>query len=603
MKKVISALTAAAMCASMSAGVINVFAEYTADNTSFYLKVVEASAGTISEDGSTVTFASAADAKGAKLVVQEFIKADTANPSVQQVGSTFSVSDKAITLGDGIDYSEPVGEEKSYTIGDKTFSTDLFVNCFGYVNKRGKYVKGCGQASWGHSSEWTWEYSGVDVYSLIWASDFGDTSRDNYEQTAAFLSATSDELPFTQFGATIGDVADGTYTIDILDSWNHAENGKQDGAFINTDGKKKLLITEHPGITIKVGDAAATPSEEKPSEEKPSEEKPSEEKPSEEKPSEEKPSEEKPSEENPSVDPGTSTTPSLDDKKNSATWTWYLDDVWYDPATDDDGCAEMHIYVTKDEGTFGYNFTLTIDGKTIDEAGWELDIEQTSVYKLDPFQANKKKGIIGGASKTKDADGNAVDTVAKDGDAILDLYLTPPDTVKEGEKYIVSLKDLTVGDASDVKHKPDVIAGSITIGKEGETVVTPSEETPSEEKPSEETPSEEKPSEEKPSEETPSEEKPSEQTPSDDKPSTDVKYLYGDVNEDGKVELVDVVKLNRHLTGIDKTLSAVATVNANCMRDKGESDADTTDADLNGKDSVEILRFLINLVTTLPTKA
>lgn len=55
MKKVISALTAAAMCASMSASAITVLAEYTAANTSFYLKVVDATAGTISEDGSKVT--------------------------------------------------------------------------------------------------------------------------------------------------------------------------------------------------------------------------------------------------------------------------------------------------------------------------------------------------------------------------------------------------------------------------------------------------------------------------------------------------------------------------------------------------------------------
>ena len=51
MKKVISALTVAAMCASMAASTIPAFAVYKTGDVSSYLKVISASKGTISADG------------------------------------------------------------------------------------------------------------------------------------------------------------------------------------------------------------------------------------------------------------------------------------------------------------------------------------------------------------------------------------------------------------------------------------------------------------------------------------------------------------------------------------------------------------------------
>ncbi len=266
MKKVISALTAAAMCASMSASVMTAFAVYSANDVEFYLKVVDASAGTISADGTTITFASAADAKNAKLTVQEFIKADTANPSVQQVGSTFEASAKGIVLGTktvddkgnvtypGVDYSKPLGDEAEYDINGVTVKTNQFVSCFGYANKLKKFKSGTGEATWGSSRNYSWDYTGPDQLSIIWASDFADTSYDNSKETAHFASAESDKYPFTQFDATLEDLADGTYTIDIIDSWEHAVNGTQNGTFINVDGKNKVLITNHSGINIVVGE-------------------------------------------------------------------------------------------------------------------------------------------------------------------------------------------------------------------------------------------------------------------------------------------------------------------------------------------------------------
>ena len=257
MKKIITILTAIATCASMSARMM----VYSANDVEFYLKIVSASAGTISADGTIITFASPAEAKGAKLVVQEFIKADDSNPFIQQVGSTFSVNDKSISLDDGVSYSDPIGQEKEYTLNGNTVTTDCFVSCFAYVNKRKRFASGTGDATWGHSKDYTWAYDGVDhvdQMTIIWASSFDDPNYDNSTETAHFQGDASDAFPFTQFEATIGDVTDGTYTIDIIDSWEHAELGTQNGTFINVDGKNKILVTNHPGIKIVVGDSGSS---------------------------------------------------------------------------------------------------------------------------------------------------------------------------------------------------------------------------------------------------------------------------------------------------------------------------------------------------------
>ena len=254
MKKIITILTAIATCASMSARMM----VYSANDVEFYLKIVSASAGTISADGTIITFASRAEAKGAKLVVQEFIKADHSNPFIQQVGSTFSVNDKSISLDNGVSYSDPIGQEKEYTLNGKTVTTNYFVSCFAYAKKRGNFASGTGDATWGHSKYYTWDYDGVDQMTIIWASSFDDPNYDNSTETAHFQGNASDAFPFTQFEATIGVVTDGTYTIDIIDSWEHAELGTQNGTFINVDGKNKILVTNHPGIKIVVGDSGSS---------------------------------------------------------------------------------------------------------------------------------------------------------------------------------------------------------------------------------------------------------------------------------------------------------------------------------------------------------
>ncbi|MCR5718090.1 MAG: hypothetical protein K6F80_03520 [Oscillospiraceae bacterium] len=730
MKKVISALTAAAMCASMSASVMSVFA-VDAAKAEIYLKAASASAGTLSEDGSTLTFASAADAAGAKINVQAFIKADATEPNLQQVITAFSTSSKSIKLGGGVSLNQPVGDAKDYDINGTTVNTNLFVNCFAQANKRGKLTNPSDQTLWGHSDEFTFDYDGPDIYNYIWQSAKG----------AAFTNGNSESYPFTQFEATLAsDIKDGTYTIEIPETWENLnkKNPTTNGAIMDI-GDGEVKVGKTTPLTIVVGDAGAQT--ETPAAETPAAETPAAETPAAETPAAETPAAETPEKTTDKQEQGGTT--SMDDKKNSKDWTWYADEVVYDPAEDPDRLGvEYKIYVTKDPGTYGFQFTPKIDGKSLKDAGFEFEVEQADGgYAFDTFTYNEEDGATGGSNATKE------NKTVSDGTAVVTFYIVPPADAKPGTEYKFTIEDLIVGDFAEKKYNPATIGGTIKIKGESdpveqsETPTSAQQETPAAStdwrwvaedvtyNPAEDTekmgvalnisvendpgtygfqftpkidgkgldvagwtfeveqadggyafdtftyneadgatggsnatkenkkvangqsvvtfylvppegiapgkysfdieelivgdfaekkynpatksgsitivgdtPSETPTSAQQETPTSAQQETPTsaqQETPS---ASTD-KPLYGDVNVDGKVELVDVVKLNRYLCNIDKELKGVAVINANCYRAKNESDADTTVADLSGEDSVEILKYLIKLVKELPTKA
>jgi hypothetical protein len=734
MKKVISALTAAAMCASMSASVMSVFAVDPA-GAEIYLKATSAGAGTISEDGSTITFASAADAAGAKLTIQEFIKADNTEPYVQQVITAITTSSKSISLKNGVSLVDPYGDEKEYKIGENTTKTNLFVNCFAQVNKRGKLTNPSDQTLWGHSSEFTFDYDGPDILNYIWQCAKG----------AEFANGNSESFPFTEFYAEIGsDIKDGTYTIEIPETWENKnkKNPTTPGAIMDV-GNGEVTVTKTKKITIKVGNAGAeTPTEKETTKET---EKATEAPTEKETAKETEKATEAPTEK--ATESSTPAGPSMDDKKNSKDWTWYADDVVYDPAADPDkmGVA-VNVYVTKDPGTYGFQFTPQIDGKGLDASGFEFEVEQADGgYAFTTFTSNEENGKTGGSFAEKK------NAQVADGTAVVTFYVVPPADAKPGQTYKFSIKELLVGDFEEKQYTPATIDGSITIAGGTDTPETPTEketekttEAPTEKETEAQPQSDEwlwyaddvvydpaadpdklgvalnvrvkkdpgtygfqftpqingkgldasgfefeveqadggyafttftsnedngktggsfaekknaqvkddtavvtfylvPPADAAPgtkytfdiaellvgdfeekqytpatksgsitikgegtTEAIPTEtekETQKETTAPDTQPSTPDKPLYGDVNVDGKVELVDVVKLNRYLAKIDKEMTGVAVINANCYRAKNESDADTTVADLSGEDSVEILKYLIKLVAELPTKA
>ncbi|MBP0972466.1 MAG: hypothetical protein J5851_01010 [Oscillospiraceae bacterium] len=582
MKKVISALTVAAMCASMAASTIPAFAVYKTGDVSSYLKVISASKGTISADGTTVTFDSAADAASAKLTVAQYLVADTASPSVQQIGGLYTTSSTSIKLGNngqGVNYGGTFAEQEvtadadPYADAPVTFTTTSYVNCFGYyTDLTEEYSVGNGNVSWGHSDDWQgdgWVGNGKnDVLLLQWATDFADImGHDDYEQTAHFLTKKSDQYPLTQFDVNLdAAIADGTYTVDFLESYTHPEYGVKPGNWINVDGKNTIQIKDTKGITIKIG-GGETPTDatEKPTD-KPTEatEKPTE---ATEKPTD-APSEGK-------------------DISSIKDWTWVVDDSVYNPETDKTATIKV-LSAGADPGIFGYDFNILVDGKKLNDAGFKIvSIKQGDAYNFTTFQPNVKNGHVGATETNKEI---TADYKATAGTTIVTYTVQVPKDAAPGTKFKLTIDEASCGNYNKESLAPATMGGTLTIAG-GEDTTDPTEETKAPTEATEETKA--------PTEETKA---PTEETKTPPAPGS---YLYGDVNEDGKVELVDVVKLNRYLTGLDATITATATVNANCFRAAGESDADTTANNLDGKDSMEILKALIGLVKTadLPTKA
>ncbi|MGN1225185.1 MAG: dockerin type I repeat-containing protein, partial [Ruminococcus sp.] len=77
--------------------------------------------------------------------------------------------------------------------------------------------------------------------------------------------------------------------------------------------------------------------------------------------------------------------------------------------------------------------------------------------------------------------------------------------------------------------------------------------------------------------------------------------LYGDVNVNGQVTIIDVVLLNKAIAG-KVTLSEQATLNADCVHDNviDELDAKALLAYLVGWDGFETLPVTADAVSTLP---
>ena len=572
MKKVISALTVAAMCASMAASTIPAFAVYKEGDVSTYLKVTS-DKGTVSADGKTVTFASAADAASAKIVVSQYLVADTSAPSIQQIGALYTTNSTKIKLGDengvGVDYASPVGEAKEYTLGGNTFTTDMFVTCFSYYTKlTKKFSVGNGNVSWGHSDKWQgdgWKGNGDnDVLILQWATDFKDKLNHptDYTETAHFATDKSDDYPLTQFDVRVdSSITDGTYTVDFLDSYTHPEYGVKQGNWINVNGKDVIGITETAGITIKVGNATENPTEAPTQAETEAPTQAATEAPT-----------EKPTE---ATNPGEGK-----DISKITEWTWVVDDTVYNTKTDEAAFINV-LSAGTDPGVFGYDFNIEIsdkDGKnfqTLDKAGFIIaDVSQGDAYDFNVFQPNMENGHVG-TSETRDT--VKADYKAKAGSTIATYTVLVPEGMENGV-YQIRIIEPSAGNYNKEPLTPAVMGGTLTITDGTTTPPEPATNEPTQ---------------------------PASDEPTQPATAAPGSVLYGDVNEDGKVELVDVVKLNRFLTGLDASLSATATINANCYRSGGESDADTTANNLNGKDTMEILKVLIGTIAQadLPTKA
>jgi len=571
MKKVVSALTAAAMCASMAASAASVFAFYNTEDMTFSLRVAESSVGTVSADGSTITFASAAEAANATFVVGQYLECDPAKVFIQQVGGCVSVSDNAvgISAADGIDLNNPYySAAKTYTKADGTeFSTDCFVNTFAYTaGRKNNYKSGAGMASFGDSSTWPAEWGYADKTKHLiwtWASDLGDTSAT--EKTAYFIGAKSDDFPLMAFKVTLdAGIKDGTYTIDWVDKYTN-DYGLAQATFFSAgsqDTPAGIPVMTPVGtlksLNIVVGEASApATTTAKPAETT-------------------KPTETtKPAETTPPVQSTTADTPV---KPTGHTWSMNK------AVMDDERYAYIEAFVANDPGTNGFTVAIEIQnakGEWVSLKDFGLvysDSSNGGAYPtLGAFFYNPENSSVASADMT------TVDPqYAIEDKPVFSIEVEVPESIPDGV-YKTRIKDDYKIAFIETLHTPTLVEGSLVVG--ADTPDEPEETTTA--KPAETT----KPTETtaKPAETT----KPTETIATTEKPA-DTDYLYGDVNKNGKVELVDIVMLNRNLTGYgDQKLDAYQTEVADCY----------DDAKLDGKDSMEILKYLLGLNKALPTAA
>ena len=102
--------------------------------------------------------------------------------------------------------------------------------------------------------------------------------------------------------------------------------------------------------------------------------------------------------------------------------------------------------------------------------------------------------------------------------------------------------------------------------------------------------SEEKPTETKPTEETPTETQASTAGETATSPVKDV--LYGDANQDGDVNIMDVITVNKYLVGAGK-LEGDAFIAA---------DVDLS-GEVNSTDSLNILKYAVDIIDKLPVES
>ncbi len=125
-----------------------------------------------------------------------------------------------------------------------------------------------------------------------------------------------------------------------------------------------------------------------------------------------------------------------------------------------DAYVRIPVYVYNSPAIYGYEFTVQIDGKPLEEAGFQLvDATQGNGYDFGSFEYDAETGHIGATSTTSLAN------TLNDGQMLVVFRLKPtadPQTLT-GQSFEVSFADALAGGYEEGKTIPTVLSGTITF--------------------------------------------------------------------------------------------------------------------------------------------
>ena len=558
MKKVISALTAATMVASMTAGVMSAYAAYDAASIRYYLASGD-------DKATTATVSNDADQT---VTIQTYIDCDTDGANVLTAGVGLDLPE-GITFANGTSSLKDGTTDRTYTLSNgASFTSKRFVNCFdAYDADMEEVFNNCAVGG-----EWSTSVDEKPVWS--WSTTNTDLT---------FISEKSDEVPLTEFAVTVPKgTAPGTYEIKLADTYQTPQVDEATGknmevgaTYIGGQGYMQQIDTKGAFTITVTGDAPVTTDPE--------------------------PTVEPTDAPTPTETTGSSVTPpvtlpdvndKVDAAVNSGDFTWIIDDSVYGQV---DGkevkYGRIGLYVANDIGIYGYRFNILIDGKNPADLGFTyMLIRQTkeNSYGFEMFAPNENLFGAGASVSSSDSGegGGAENRSLPDGTMFCEILLTGGENVAPGtyevtfdtSEVVAGNPRFSVMQADKTEHNPAIVAGSITIPGEQQDTTEGQEPT----------------TEPQGGQDTTEPQGGQDTTEPQGEPTGDA--LYGDTDVNGKVQLRDVVMLNRFLTGYqNQQLSAQGTINANVYRN-GESDADTTTANLTVDDSLTILKVLVGNV-------
>ena len=538
MKKFISAAATLAMAASMAVSAVP-FTTGAADaSKTLEIRAFENASTTIDTTSADVT-----------VPVGLYIVEGTND--CQTISSKFTVhskdGDASAVKFEAVAPGKSVGAEKDVTIDGESYKTDVLYNFAGEPTvARGK-VKFVPTGTVVVDDDETGDPAGNEtnyVASLAWTTASDGTG---YKWTGS----KSDDYPIFVVNVTFPKgTKSGTYTIDFLDYLKDAKYPEIYSNLIEVGGtkysSKNANLNLKGGLEIKVnGGGAVTPTPTA------------------------APVQPTAAPAQPTAAPGTST----EDKTlpvNSEFKLFAEKDVYEIQAgsTQKDLC----LYVdpgTHSSGMYALEFGQLPEGFTISKYSKTNEAaEDTAWNKVgDVYFNNSLNG------------GDPIKPSTEDPLFYFDLDVAS--TVADGE-YTIPIKRLDVIESKDSSFAASVTT-PIKITVTGGAVAPTTTAAPA-------------PTAAQPTEAQPTAAQPTEAQPTAAQPTAATNVTYGDTNCDGKVNIADVVILNKYLT--DKTsitVSAQGLLNADCCDPTGTANPDFTD-------SKAIIKSIVHLVS-LPAKA